>query len=75
MRSLLPGDSTPGEAMSPAATTTFSSLPVKHPGNDELFVDPSGFYAVPNADDVGLSTVFAFARHCADRGFRLVCYK
>ena len=75
MRSLLPGDSTPGEAMSPATTTTFSSLPVKHLGNDEFFVGPSVFYAVPNANDVGLPTACAFARRFADRGFRLVCYK
>ena len=75
MRLLLPGDSTPDEAMSPVATTTFSSLPMKHTGNDEFFVDPSVFYAVPNATDIGLPTACAFARRFADWGFRLVCYK
>ena len=48
---------------------------MKHTGNDELFVDPSVFYAVPNANDIGLPTACAFARRFADRGFRLVCYK
>ena len=46
-----PGDSIPGGVMSPAAMMTISSLHMKHPKNDEVFVDTSAFYAVLDADD------------------------
>ena len=46
-----PDGFTPGVAMSPAATTTFWSLPMKHPRGDQVFVDTSALHAVLDADD------------------------
>lgn len=51
MRSLLPGGFVPGSATSHVATTNFSSLPIRHPRSDEVFVNAPALSAVVDADD------------------------